>query len=474
MLVACGGITPIQMLTEQTEEGTQLDRTTDGGNLTKDYAEESEPSALLEARDLELFTSLPDRDINDNLQHGEDTSAADLGLRDLGTDDMPTELALDLEQNRDTSRCLEPTQSALQRVAKWQSLTLNALPMAQQIDPCAVNGYRMLAAATAKIQVDISDLPPQANIKLLIYNAKSANFVAKDPPLAQSTNNAQTWISTVFTADISGEFSLVLESSAPHTIHFRVQAFCVQNCHLQATRFPIVLLHGFAGTDKYFGIIDYFYQVKPWLEKHGFAVFTPDVQPIANSTKRVQTLKQKIDEILKQTGTRKLNFIAHSQGGVDTRLLIHEHRYAPYIATLTTISTPHRGIPIPDLLVPPSQELGEENMKQYNQKYPDDPNVEYFSWAGVTCSRLDQACRKKYDDEEVNPLLAATYHTLKQMRGDNDGLVPVSSAKWGTFLGELPADHWDQIGQIAAQNNKPFVHKDFYLKEALRLSKLDF
>ena len=30
----------------------------------------------------------------------------------------------------------------------------------------------------------------------------------------------------------------------------------------------------------------------------------------------------------------------------------------------------------------------------------------------------------------------------------NDGLVIVSDAKWGRFLGCIPADHVDQVGQI--------------------------
>ena len=111
-------------------------------------------------------------------------------------------------------------------------------------------------------------------------------------------------------------------------------------------------------------------------------------------------------------------------------------------------------------------------MKKYNQLYKDDPRVLYFSWAGVTCSRLDKDCKRKYRGEVVDPLLSATYHALKKLRGANDGVVPLSSAKWGKFLGELPADHWDEIGQIADKNNFPFKHLQFYLSEARRLAKL--
>jgi triacylglycerol esterase/lipase EstA (alpha/beta hydrolase family) len=92
----------------------------------------------------------------------------------------------------------------------------------------------------------------------------------------------------------------------------------------------------------------------------------------------------------------------------------------------------------------------------------------------VSCGFLDRDCRKKYNDETIDPLLVGTYNTLKAMRGPNDGIVTLDSAKWGTFLGEIPADHFDEIGQVADKNNKSFDHKAFYASEAKRLQKLDF
>ena len=47
----------------------------------------------------------------------------------------------------------------------------------------------------------------------------------------------------------------------------------------------------------------------------------------------------------------------------------------------------------------------------------------------------------------------------------SDGLVPVTSAKRGTFLGCIPADHMDEVGQIFGQppgiGNK-FDHLQFW------------
>ena len=39
------------------------------------------------------------------------------------------------------------------------------------------------------------------------------------------------------------------------------------------------------------------------------------------------------------------------------------------------------------------------------------------------------------------------------------------SARWGTFLGCVPADHFEEIGQLLGQPaglGNPFSYKDFY------------
>lgn len=444
--------------TETANQPPDIDESPDFSteNLSSDPSTESSPKESVFPEEIpETETSTPDSSTTD--------------LSPLDTQTSPEETMLD------TKPCPSTTSSDLSQVSPWNNLSLTPNPQSKTMPACGVQGFRMVGAATAEYEIHVKDFAPTHDMKLTVYNARAAQGIAPDKPLEQVSSQGRGWLVGKFTIDQSGEISLVLDSRTyPQPATYTIQIFCIRNCHLSATRFPIILMHGFAGTDKYFGFLDYFYQVKPHLEKLGYAVFTPSVQPIANSTQRVFTLKTKIDDIFKQTGARKLNLIAHSQGGIDGRLLISFHNYGDVIASLTTISTPHRGIPIPNLLIPPSQELSESNMQQYNQLYPNDPRVAYFSYAGVSCGILDSTCRKKYNDETIDPLLIATFNTLKSLRGDNDGVVPVSSAKWGTFLGEIPADHWDEIGQVADTNNKAFSHKTFYENEAIRLQKLDY
>ena len=52
--------------------------------------------------------------------------------------------------------------------------------------------------------------------------------------------------------------------------------------------------------------------------------------------------------VLEETGARKLNLIAQSMGGLDARFAISRLGMADRIATLVTVSTPHRGSAIAD------------------------------------------------------------------------------------------------------------------------------
>ena len=54
-------------------------------------------------------------------------------------------------------------------------------------------------------------------------------------------------------------------------------------------------------------------------------------------------LAARIRQLVEETGCEKVNIIAHSKGGLDSRAAIAHCGMAPYVATLTTINTPHRG-----------------------------------------------------------------------------------------------------------------------------------
>ena len=266
--------------------------------------------------------------------------------------------------------------------------------------------------------------------------------------------------------------------------------------------YPIVLAHGFFGFNNFAGLhfLTYYFQVKDDLAAHGETqVFTPEVDPFNDSTTRGAQLEARILEILAQTGAKKVNIIGHSQGGLDARVVAHNR--PDIVASVTTIATPHHGsqlatdvfdltdIPIVgdigrdliDALVriigaPIWDQIGNETsvaraihqitidgMRDFNQRYPNAPGVRYASIAGRTAeSDGGDLCdvggspgfiaksNRLYDETDL--LLKIPELVTSGFPFDdepNDGFVRVREARWGTFLGCVPADHFDEIGQLA-------------------------
>lgn len=279
--------------------------------------------------------------------------------------------------------------------------------------------------------------------------------------------------------------------------------------------YPIVLAHGFFGFESFAGIgyIDYFFHVREALNEAGeLQVFTPAVDPFNDSETRGAQLLAAVEDVVKRTGIAKVNLVGHSQGGLDARYVAH-HR-PDLVASVTTIGTPHRGTPLADLVLgltdhgpvpglidaftrligaPLWDEVGretsvmaalyqlsEEGAAEYNARYPDAPGVPYFSIGGRTSySGGGDACaaqnspafitRWRNARDPVDPLLLVTSEILAGglfNRTTNDGLVPAPSTHWGRFLGCIPADHLDQMGQLLGDLPgliNPFRHRTFYL-----------
>lgn len=275
--------------------------------------------------------------------------------------------------------------------------------------------------------------------------------------------------------------------------------------------YPVVLVHGFSGWNDV-GPVEYFFGVKDLLEQEGHDVTTPALPPYTSSDERARVLATVIDDVLARTGKAKVHLIGHSQGGVDIRRVVSHHGfdYASNVASVTTISTPHDGTEVADLATqapdgvlnpagrflgwligslegePPGEEawasdetsdawtpdlslsiesLRPSSMRELVARNPMPPELPFFTVAGVSNLRsLDNAwCKASLWGEsgridETDPIFFPTGTFLSFTAGGdvfeptpNDGLVTVESARApeGTFLGCVPADHADEIGQVA-------------------------
>jgi triacylglycerol lipase len=222
-----------------------------------------------------------------------------------------------------------------------------------------------------------------------------------------------------------------------------------------ATLYPLVLVHGIAGRDE--GPVPYWGDIPKLLRARGARVFLTDIDGFAPIEDCASQLERRIDEVLSETGAAKVNIIAHSMGGLDARYYISSLGRGGLVASLTTLSTPHRGTAIADYfledlpIIKPGLArlvdaysrgvLGDESPDLYlavrqlspsfcalfNAANPDDPRVRYQSWTSV----LGEGCPE--------PLYSATRKILLPLEGENDGLVSVASARWGDFRGVVGA-----------------------------------
>lgn len=242
-------------------------------------------------------------------------------------------------------------------------------------------------------------------------------------------------------------------------------------------KYPVVLAHGFSGWDVILGY-EYFFRVKEYLEQLGCKVFVTQVDAFNTIEVRGTQLTEQILAILEETGAEKVNIIGHSMGGLDGRYAITHGGIGDKVAALVTISTPHQGTSIADIALGLMESTHTDEMvdfilslagctmkdgiefdeckqsaldatwnltteyvqNEFNPNTPDDPNVSYFSYAGIT---------GVHSSDIVDPLLALPYSIIYEIEGDNDGLCSVTSAQWGEFIGTVDADHLDEIGQIA-------------------------
>lgn len=123
----------------------------------------------------------------------------------------------------------------------------------------------------------------------------------------------------------------------------KVQSAC---CRL---KYPILLVHGIALPDD-MKLVPYWGAIPDSLRSRGATVFMSNHNAWAEHKVAARILKDRVEQIIAQTGAQKVNIIAHSKGGIESRYMISCLDMADKVASLTTISTPHRGSKIADYL----------------------------------------------------------------------------------------------------------------------------
>lgn len=262
-----------------------------------------------------------------------------------------------------------------------------------------------------------------------------------------------------------------------------------------ATRYPIIMLHGIGFRD--FRYFNYWGRIPKELVRNGAVVYYGHQEAFGTIENNAEIIREKIEEILKENHCEKVNIIAHSKGGLDARYLISGLHMEEKTASLTTISTPHRGSELLNLLnkLPDgvyhfiaslidksyekagdqhpdcyrsSKQLSPSFCLGFNEKYPDAPGVYYQSYASIV--------KHTFGD----PLLwLPNLFMFLAGAPKNDGLVSEESAKWGIFKGTFVSkgrrgiSHGDMI-DLKREDYKGFDVIEAYVKIAAELKEMGY
>lgn len=252
------------------------------------------------------------------------------------------------------------------------------------------------------------------------------------------------------------------------------------------TKYPIMLVHGVFFRD--FRFLNYWGRIPKALETNGAKVYYGKQHSAATVADCALELKTRIAQILQETGCEKVNIIAHSKGGLDSRYAIAYLGVEPYVASLTTINTPHRGCEFADFLLSKvSAEVKNRVAKTYNATLHKlgEENPDFMAavndLTASACVERDKAmgvpdtifCQSI---GSVMPKASGgrfpmnyCYLLVKCFDGRNDGLVGEESFQWGQNYrllepkGKRGISHGDMI-DLNRENIEEFDVREFYVQ----------
>ena len=259
------------------------------------------------------------------------------------------------------------------------------------------------------------------------------------------------------------------------------------------TQYPILLVHGAFFRDvnwlKYWG------RIPKALEAEGARVYFGQQQSAESAESSAEFLANRIEQILAETGCPKVNVIAHSKGGLDMRCAIAHWGAADKVASLTTVSTPHRGCRyvdhllqvLPRWLVAGIGTIYNIGMWFLGDRHPDF-GAAIADLTEAACLERDKAlgvpegilCRSMGSCLEqgrgARGFLRLTHSLVKKYDGQNDGLVGTHSMSWGESFhllepkGRRGISHWDAT-DLHRETLSGFDPVEYYINMVYDLKK---
>lgn len=253
------------------------------------------------------------------------------------------------------------------------------------------------------------------------------------------------------------------------------------------TKYPILMVHGvfFRDSVKF----NYWGRVPAALEKNGATVLYGEHESATSVRDSAEELSRRISDIVQQFGCEKVNIIAHSKGGLDCRYAIAKLGAAPYVASLTTINTPHRGCLFADHLlntISPDIKNGVADTYNATLRKLGDKSPDFLAAVGdltasaceilneeigdapegIFCQSVGSILKKARDGQFP---LNFSYGIVKQHDGPNDGLASEKAFSWGERYTLLTTgasngiSHGDMI-DLNRRNVEGFDVREFYVQ----------
>ena len=263
------------------------------------------------------------------------------------------------------------------------------------------------------------------------------------------------------------------------------------------TKYPLLMIHGVFFRD--YRVVNYWGRVPAELEKNGATIYYGKHQSAASVEDSAKELAARIKQIVEETGCGKVNIIAHSKGGLDAKTAVALMGAAPYVASVTTINTPHLGCEFAEYLLGRAPEgMKNKVAAAYNStlKRLGDTNPSFI--AAVTDLTATR-CREIWDKTQMFDFARAgiftqsigscmkkamsgafplnmSYHLVGHFDGPNDGLVGEPSFHWGANYKYIEntktrgISHADMI-DLNRENIDGFDVREFYVQLVADLKK---
>ncbi len=260
------------------------------------------------------------------------------------------------------------------------------------------------------------------------------------------------------------------------------------------TKYPLLMVHGVFFRD--YKYLNYWGRIPDELSRNGAVVFYGNHQSALPVKDSGAELAERIKEIVRKTGCEKVNVIAHSKGGLDCRYAISLCGADKYVASLTTINTPHRGCAFVDwLLTKVDKKIQNGIAFSYNsamKRFGENPNF----LAAVNDLTYKCCCELNEEMPDVDGILYQSvgsklnkavsgkfplnlsYNFVRHFSGDNDGLVSADSFEWGTDFryitvkGKRGISHADMV-DLNRENIPDFDVREFYVQLVADLKNQD-